>query len=710
MRFKSLKPADWMLFILLGAASSLVIIFSYWYKPRFLVEVDLKALDAMFSLRASVTPPKEVVIVAVDEKSVNALGRWPWTRTKTAGIFKRLKSAKAVAVDIVYSEPESKEADSVLAKAIAESGNVVLGFFFRDDSTKEHGEAELSQIKRAKIGLVRSIGADGSEPNSLPVVEFSGVETNIPGIGAAASGFGVFNIIPQEDGIYRVSNLVFLYDGDLYPTLAVSALKKFYNGDAILYTAPYGIDSLEINAKTIPLNEEGAFQLNFYGPGGSFKTYPAIDVISGKVAPDTFKDKLVFVGVTEKGIYDIRPTPVDALFPGVEILATIAGNVIDNRFLIHDTRVTVFDLAMIVVMAVVLSAAIAFVSSTFASLLIFAGLTLALIVLDFFLFSSYNIRPGVVYPVLSLLLTYVSTEAFRTIVVEKKSRFLKKAFSTYVSPQLVAELSKNPDSLKLGGEKREISVLFSYIRGFTTLSERLTPVALVALLNEYLNPMTRIVLSQEGTLDKYIGDAIMAVFNAPVAIENHPRKACSAAVEMMDGLNKLNEGWRAQGIPSLDIGVGINTGEAVVGNMGAELRFDYTAIGDTVNLASRLEGMNKLYGTHVLVSEFTYNHVKDDFLFREIDLVRVKGKLKPIVVYELAGRKADPRAALVQEYSVALGIYRARRFQEAKTAFEAILERYPDDGPSRLYVQRCADYIAAPPLEDWDGVYVAKTK
>lgn len=702
-----------MVFILLGLASSLVIIFSYWYKPRFLVGIDMKALDAMFSLRAPAVPPKDVVIVAVDEKSVNELGRWPWTRVKTAGIFKNLKSAKAVAVDIVYSEAENKEADEALAKAVKDAGNVVLGFFFRDDSTKAHGEAELGQIRRSKIGLIRTVGADDGQAGSqtLPVVEFGGVETNIPRIGAAAAGLGVFNIIPQEDGTYRVSNLVYLYEGDLYPTLPVSALKKFYDGDIILYTAPYGIDSLEINDKTIPLDEEGAFQLNFYGPGGSFKTYSAVDVINGKVSPDTFKDKLVFVGVTEKGIYDIRPTPVDALFPGVEILATVAGNVIDNRFLIHDTRVVIFDFAMIVIMAVVLSVIIAFVSSTFLSLLIFGGLIVGLVFLDFHLFASYNIRPGVVYPILSLCLTYISTEAFRTIVVEKKSRFLKKAFSTYVSPQLVAEISKNPDSLKLGGEKREISVLFSDIRGFTTLSERLTPVELVALLNEYLNPMTGIVLDEEGTLDKYIGDAIMAVFNAPVAIANHPRKACSTAVRMIDGLNKLNEGWRAKGIPSLDIGVGINTGEAVVGNMGAELRFDYTAIGDTVNLASRLESLNKFYGTHIIVSEFTYNYVKDDFLFREIDFVRVKGKLKPIVIYELAGKKDDQSAvAFVSDFSAALGVYKARRFEDARKALEAILQGHPNDGPSKLYIQRCSDYMASAPPQDWDGVYVAKTK
>lgn len=713
MPIRRVFSSDRIVFVLLGILSAVIVVAAYWAKPRVLVGMDMRAMDAMFAYRKPAPTPGDVAVVAVDERSVTELGRWPWTRKKTAALIRKLKGAKVVAIDMVYSEKESREADTDLSRAFAQAGNVVNGFFFRDDTTKVPDPQELDLLKKkSRISLVSSVGDWEATAQSVPAVEFAGVEMDIPVIGKNAAGFGTFNIIPQEDGIYREANLIYKFSGELYPNLALKALSRYLGGDIEVYAAPYGVDSIEINGRSIPLNEEGALTLNFYGPGGSFKTYSAVDVITGAVGPEKFKGKLVFLGVTEKAIYDIRPTPVDSLFPGVEILATIAGNVIDSRYLIRDTRVVLFDLVMIAALALVFSVVLSLVHSTVISLLVFAGVTVSVVFFDFYLFSSYNLRPGVIYPVLSLLLTYLSNEAYRNIVVEKKGRYLRKAFSTYVSPQLVTAIIKDPGRLKLGGEKRVITVLFSDIRGFTTLSEKLPPDELVTLLNEYLNPMTRIILGEEGTLDKYIGDAIMAIFNAPIEIPDHPKRSCAAAIGMLEKLNDLNNKWREKGVPTLQIGVGINTGEAVVGNMGAELRFDYTAIGDTVNLASRIEGMNKVYGTSMMVSEYTYNSAKGHFLFRELDSVRVKGKEHPIILYELlTANKGDAAAEeLCADFSAALAMYRARRFEEAKVSFEKILEKHPDDVPSMLFIKRCVDCIESPPPEGWDGVFLAKTK
>jgi len=291
-------------------------------------------------------------------------------------------------------------------------------------------------------------------------------------------------------------------------------------------------------------------------------------------------------------------------------------------------------------------------------------------------------------------------------VVERKGRQLKKAFSNYVSADLVREIEKHPDKLVLGGEQRELSILFSDIRGFTTLSESLSPPELVKLLNEYLSPMTRIVLEEKGTLDKFIGDAVMALFNAPLDVPDHAVRACTAAVRMLDELERLNADFIQRGMHPLDIGIGINTGLAVVGNMGADIRFDYTAIGDAVNLASRLEGLNKYYGTHILLGEETRNRISDQqFTFREIDRVRVKGKQLPVLIFELmvSNHKIRPR------FEEGLENYRAGRFKEARLIFEE-LAATDDDAPSRLYVARCDDYIAHPPPTDWDGVYTATSK
>jgi adenylate cyclase len=700
-------------FILLALLSSVIVLTAYFFKSGFLTLLHLKATDAMFVTRGAIEPPDEIVIVAVDEKSVNELGRWPWTRTKTAALVRALKPARVAAFDMVFSEEEGREADSALSAAIRDAGNVVLGYFFRDDSTEEPGAAALMQMQGSRIGLVTYADEEAERASmDFPGLMHLGVETNTPLIGAGAAGFGSFNIIPHEDGIYRAATILVKYGPHLYPSLAAEALALYLGSDMAVHMASYGVDALTIGSRRVPLNEEGELTLNFYGPAASFKTYSAVDVMRGRVPADAFRDRLVFVGVTEKAIYDIRPTPVDAYYPGVELHATVAGNVLSGRYLIRDTRVVIGDLLMVLLVPLALAAMVSRVHRTSVSLAVFAALLALTIGGGFYLFVLFSIVPAIIYPALSLVLAYLSGEAYRNAVVEKKSRYLKKAFSTYVSPQLVAEILKDPERLKLGGEKRVVTVLFSDIRGFTTFSEKMPPEELVKLLNEYLSPMTRVVLYEGGMLDKYIGDAIMAVFNAPVETPGHPAKACNAALRMVEVLRRLNADWRGRGYPHVEIGIGINTGEAIVGNMGAELRFDYTAIGDTVNLASRLEGLNKVYGSGIIVSENTHALVKDSFVFRELDLVRVKGKERPIVIWGLvcAPDGAPGVAGLIQRHSEALSLYRQGRFEEARDVFDSMLAEHPDDATSALYGARCQDYIDTPPPPDWDGVFVAETK
>lgn len=696
-------------FLLCGVLASALSLALYKTEPAFIQGIDQKAGDARFKARGQLSPGKEVIIVAIDEKSVNELGRWPWPRITMAKLVKGLAPAKVQAYDIVFSEPETKERDSSLGDAVKKAGNAVMGYFLREDATDTPKKEALSQIERSKINLIKRMEA----VESIPVIDLPGIETNIPAVGKYAKGFGLFNIFPDlNDGVIRRSHLVFLYQGELYPSLALEALKSYLGGEIVLNVASYGVDSLFINDKSIPVDETGSMRLNFYGKGGTFTTYSAVDVIKGRLPREAIENKIVFVGATEKGIYDLRVTPLDPVFPGVEVHATVAANTIEKRFLIHDTTVIVLDMFLIILLPIGLCLSLAWVHRTFISLVIFFTFLSFHIVTNFYLFSSYNLVPSAVYPLISLFLAYLLSEAYRNLVVESKGRYLKKAFGTYVSPALVAEILKDPDRLKLGGEKREITVLFSDIRGFTSLSEKLTPEKLVAVLNEYLSPMTRIVLEERGTLDKYIGDAIMVICNAPIDLPDHPQKGCSIALRWIKELEKLNGDWKEKGYPSIGIGIGINTGDAVVGNMGADLRFDYTAIGDNVNLASRLEGMNKLYGTEIIASENTVKMSSDKFLFRELDLVRVKGKEQPAAIYELMDflPAVAGKAELAKLFSEALLMYKSRVFEDAKKKFAEILEKFPNDGPAKLYFQRCADYIASPPSPEWDGVYVAKTK
>jgi adenylate cyclase len=353
------------------------------------------------------------------------------------------------------------------------------------------------------------------------------------------------------------------------------------------------------------------------------------------------------------------------------------------------------------------------VGRTFIGFGIFLALIFLYLLGNYMLFTRLNLLLSALYPGLSIGFAYVFFEGYRNLLIEKKGRYLRKAFSSYVSPEVVAEILQNPDKLKLGGEKRKITVLFSDIRGFTSLSERMPPEALVSLLNEYLSPMTQIVMNERGTLDKYIGDAIMAIFGAPMNVPDHPKRACQAALYMIERLEKLNLKWKDIGWHHISIGVGINTGEAIVGNMGANVRFDYTAIGDTVNLASRLEGLNKFYGTQIIVSKSTLEDIgSSQFLMRELDLVRVKGKEKPISIFELVSFYPgdSQRTSLAGFFAEALYLYRDREFYEARERFAGILKMFPEDKPSALYVERCSNYIVQPPPDAWDGVYIAKEK
>lgn len=703
-----------LLIYLAFAISSAFITFAiYTYKPYAIELFDLRATDIMFRLRGDRTPPKEVVIVAIDEKSINKIGRWPWKRAVIADLVTKLKPAKVVAFDMVFSESEDKYNDDALSRAVKDADNVVLGYFFRNDSTEKPKKDVIKMMDKSKLSALRFL--DGVEVpfKEIGFLEFKDIEPNIAHISKSADNFGSFNIQHDADGVYRHIHLVYSFKEKVYPVLSVEALKKYYEDDFVIsVSSQYGIDSMNIGRNTIPLDKEAAIALNYYGPGATFKTIPAIDIINGVTPVEEYKDKIIYIGVTEKAVYDIRVTPVDSLYPGVEVHATITGNILDKNFLLKDEIVTFVNWLMIFFLPILLALSISRIHKTYLSLIVFSIFMIISFNTSYFLFASNNSVVTVVYPFMSLLLSYFSIEAYRNFVVDKDSRFAKKALSTYVSSHVVNELMKNPDMLKLGGEKRVITILFSDIRGFTSISEKMTPERLVTILNEYLTPMTDIVLEANATLDKYIGDAIMAIFNAPMDMEDHEGRACQVCLDMILKLIELNRDWSDRGLDPMHIGIGLHTGEAIVGNMGSLQKFDYTAIGDTVNLSSRLEGMTKLYGVNIIVSETTYQSTRNDYIFRELDIVRVKGKEKPIGIFELidSNNNLTAWAPLLDGFIKGTNLYRRMQFKEAAIKFQDVLKKYPGDGPSKVYLNRCREFLISPPAANWDGVYIATSK
>lgn len=692
-----------LVFFLLAFISSLVVVLIDFSSIPFVHNVDLKMKDLRLLLRGPIKPPSSVVIVAIDNKSVREIGRWPWSREVIGDLIKGMSDfgVKVAALDVVFSETQNPVSDTALAESIVLSGNVIAGYFFRNEKHPIDPDV-LAQIQSSKIGQLQI----DSGVTSVPLVEYASMDANTALIGQGALAYGFFNVISDSDGLFRQLPLLMLYNGDIYPSLVLQALQQYTHEVSHVSIGNSGVRTIQLGKFTIPSNQEGELSVNYYGPGGSITTYSAVDIIKKRLPPNALQGKLAFVGFTEMGIYDVRPTPFDSVLPGVEIHATAAANTLEQRFVIHNSSTILMERVTLLLLPLVLALLLVLSPSASVGFLAESGLSLLYLAVNYLLFSRYLLDLSILAPLLALGLTTVGSEIYRSLVIDRKGRYMKKAFSNYVSADLVAQIMKNPDSLKLGGEKREISILFSDIRGFTSLSEKMSPEDLVQVLNEYLNPMTLIVLEEKGTLDKYIGDAVMALYNAPLDVADHAGRACRSALKMMEKLAELNKSFVARGIQTIDIGIGINTGDAVVGNMGAAMRFDYTAIGDNVNLASRLEGLNKMYGTHIIVSESTKLLAGNDLPFREIDLVAVKGKRQPVPIFELM---AVDDSALRDEFDNALRLYRNREFIASVQIFENLCTQ-KQDHISNIYVGRCKEFIASPPPEEWNGVFVAKTK
>ena len=435
-------------------------------------------------------------------------------------------------------------------------------------------------------------------------------------------------------------------------------------------------------------------------------------IVDGKeITIEDLRGGIFFYGLTASGTHDLNPMPFNPRYPMVGALANVFNTIVTDQFIAPMParwRLPLF-LALGLLSGYILSTRTTIRGSFFTILLLVAYLLLA-----YELFAVRGIWIDVVGPAAIVILSDVVIVWYKFNAAEKKRKFIRSAFEQYMNPAVVEQIAKNPEMLELGGKEMVLTAFFSDVAGFTTISEKLTPHELVELLNEYLTAMTDIVLDHLGLLDKYEGDAIMAVFGAPIHSPDHAAEACYTALEMQTKLCELREKWKAEGKPELTARIGLNTGPMIVGNMGSKKRFDYTVMGDAVNLASRLEGVNKQYSTDIMISEFTLEQCKEDVVVREIDLIRVKGKAEPVRIYEVLGRSDDglpeEMKSIIEHYSAGLEAYRLREWEDGIKAFQQALEIKPDDGPSLTYLKRCEGYSAAPPPDDWDGVYVMTTK
>ncbi len=695
-----------------------VVVMMYLLRVPLLDIIELKTYDMRLRTGGE-RAVSDVVIAAIDEKSLTRLGRWPWSRRTLAAVIEKLDAlgARVIALDVFFPETENHKllehiarlerergfstadtpftplkrtlaADTALGEAIARSGKVVLSmvFLMSESEARQVPAAEMAAVfEDVKSQAIQVL--PGSGVGNLPLPEPAGLLANVSEIRRAAAYTGHINSIPDADGSLRWAPLVIRYRGHFFPSADVQAAHAYHPADGLaLEPAEYGIKGLRLGARTIGTDEEGRALIHYYGPEQSVPTFSVADLLDGTIAAGAVKDKIVLLGSTAKGIGDIRVTPYGSTYPGVEIRATTIQNLLDGDFINRPEWMRLFDVIVLLALGTALSLLFTR-TGMLAGGLVALGSAGAYTVLAVVLFRTQLVWLNVVYPAVLILMLFMSSTIAKYMVAETGKRQIKSAFQHYVAPKLVDEIIDNLDRLRLGGEKRELTVLFSDIRGFTSLAQSLPPEELVRLLNVYLTQMTDKVFKHDGLLDKYIGDAIMAIYGAPIPRADHALAACRTALDMLEELKVLQGQWREQGLPVLDIGIGINTGQMIVGNMGSRDRFDYTVIGDAVNLGSRIEGLNKLYGTRILLSEFTYAEVREEFpALREVDRAQVRGRREPVRIYELL--PAVDTQDWLAEFRRGYELMRAQRYLEAALVLEQLVQTV-DDPVSRYHLEQC---------------------
>ena len=727
-------------------------IFAYTYGVPFLDIIELKTIDLRFTTRGSLAAGPEVVLAVIDEKSLEKEGKWVWPRSKIAAIVNKLSKAgtKVIGFDIGFLEPDDirvietindiqnevkkshlqtkafdrflenlkieSDNDRLLANAIAKSNaRVVLGFFFHMDTAaaQHYGEKDLAAHQENVRGSRHKFVRYASEAaQSVPFIEAKMPQSNIEIISNATEYSGYFNMFPDRDGVVRWIPAVFRFNNTLYAPLSLITAGAYLDNPVSADVAEHGIEGVSIGDLFIPTDELGRILINYRGREKTFPHISITDILHEDVPGDLLKDKIVLVGATAVGIYDLRVTPFGTTFPGLEIHANVIDSILKKDFLQKPGWASIFDVLAILITGLSLGLVLPRVGVVPGAL---AGLSsfIGYIALCQYLFSAQGLIINLVYPLTVMIIIYVAITAYRYLAEASQKKFIKDAFSTYMAPSVVNQLIQSPEKLVLGGEKRVITAFFSDVQGFTSISENLTPVELVELLNEFLTEMTDIILAHEGTVDKFEGDAIIALFGAPNPLVNQAEVACRSCIEMQKKLAEMRAKWKAEGRPELKMRIGLCTGPAVVGNMGSKSRMDYTMMGDTVNTAARLEGVNKAYECFTLDSESTFSKIGNGIVGREIDSINVVGKKEPITIYELIGYPEDVDASIsetLDNYDQGLNAYRKQDWNKALVFFNKALTATPDDGPSKTMLARCNDYKANPPGKDWNGAFTMTSK
>jgi len=741
--------ARWLLGLLLTAAAALQL-------TGYIHSDSIERMDTFFAgLRMRLEKPEldpRVVIVDIDERSLAEVGRFPWSRDKVAQLVQQLTrryGVAAVGFDISFPEADTSSGfdvlqrlsqrelkdvpglerqlerletqmdyDGLLAKAM-QGQPVVLGY-------------SVSGAQRKGVLPTPAFSVDSLNGRTLDAYTIGGYEANIARLQQAAHGAGIFTALPDRDGVVRSSALLQRIGDGYYPTLSLATVATALNARAIAPLWQGTVDTLsEAQRKSggldaialfhpegsirIPVGEGLTTTVQFRGhggpQGGAFRYISATDVLHGRAAPQLLEGAIVLVGTTAPGLNDLRATPVSAEYPGVEIHANLIKSILDDSFKSRPDVATALEVLQLLVLGVALTLALPVIAPAWSILLSLAAMAGAA-ALNLHFYRQYDAVLNLATILLLVVGLFIFNLAWGYFFEVRRGRALVSRFGEYVAPELVAEMAENPEKYNMDGESRDLTVMFVDVRGFTTISEGLTPKQLREYINLYLTAMSEDIRdSHRGTLDKYIGDAVMAFWGAPVAFDDHASRGVATALKMQHSAARLNADFQQRGWPQLKIGIGLNSGLMHVGDMGSSIRRAYTVMGDAVNLASRLEGITKVYGVGIAVGEAT-RRAAPEFAYRELDLVRVKGKNEPVAIFEPVALEAeldDAARAELRTWHEALALLRAQRWDDAETVI-AVLQAQHARPLYALYSSRIAWYRNQPPGDRWDGVTTFETK
>ena len=686
------------------------------------------------TLAHKIKPNNRIAIIDIDDKSLSAEGQWPWPREKLATLVDELKKqgASVIGFDMFFPEPQANISDQVL-KVLGEKNLLTPDV---ENLLKAHLDLfdqdivfanSLSQVETvlAIIFLESTLKSNILPPpiltlsnqkiRQLGIIKTRGYIASIPTIQTAAKHGGFINIYADNDGIFRHAPLLIEYEGNVYPSLPLQVILTYLGADVSLVTPKYDerkeLEGIKIGNRKISTDANGEVYIPFIGRSYTFPYYSATDVLHHRLPANSLLGKILFVGTSATGLGDLQPTAIQTPFPGVEIQATMANGLLENNF----SSIPAWTYGANLFLAVMLGL---FATFTFPYL---GPRTLAVLIIIFPIGTIYinNViweKTGLILsflvPIILVLIIAIFNIIYGYLFETRKREHLKEMFGQYVPAKHIDEMLKTSGQFSMHGEDREMSVLFADIRSFTTISEGLAAASLVEMLNTFFTPMTEIIFKHHGTIDKYVGDLIMAFWGAPLKDKSHARHAIQSALEMQLKVKELKTSLAAHGWPEIKIGIGINSGNMSVGDMGSRFRRNYTVLGDNVNLASRVESLTKFYGADIMVTESTQQN-QTKFIFRKLDRVRVKGKNKGIEIYDVLGLATDMTPSLQKEldlYHLALEDYFMQKWDASLEIMTQLREEHPHKKIYSLYIDRINEYKQNPPPADWDGVYTHHSK